>query len=443
MRFKRSSGITPSEKILADLCDTSFLTLWSYPNLFKKRGKELCDLLVIFGDDVIIFSDKSCAFPRTGNLTLDWVRWYRKSITDSVHQLSQAERWLRSYPDKVFLDAGCTAPLPIELPRAPSMQVHHVCIALGATERAEEETGKKALKIFTCKREERFAIGKIIEAKGWVHVFDENNFPVLLKELSTAADFLEYLKKKEGLFDSGNFIYAESELDLMAYFLWHGREFPIPAAIFKLDPDLWEKVEADPQFLAGRKENEISVFWDRLIEYLTHHYMQETLERGNELSVPDYERGVRVMASETRFHRRVLTKCILERADRAKGGYIGSILPSARLNTHYVLLIGPGDGGKDHAAYRKARNEQLYARCIASKAARPATNFIIGLGMDARGVKGTSEDFIFMDTSDWSEQRLAAAEKLRQELSLFVDGKTAETKLSESEYPTANGPRAE
>jgi hypothetical protein len=88
--------------------------------------------------------------------------------------------------------------------------------------------------------------------------------------------------------------------------------------------------------------------------------MQETLERGNELSVPDYERGVRVMASETRFHRRVLTKCILERADRAKGGYIGSILPSARLNTHYVLLIGPGDGGIQQPTVL-GRNSKIHA----------------------------------------------------------------------------------
>ena len=32
MRFKRSEGLTPSEKILADLCDNSFLKL-TYPDI--------------------------------------------------------------------------------------------------------------------------------------------------------------------------------------------------------------------------------------------------------------------------------------------------------------------------------------------------------------------------------------------------------------------------
>lgn len=60
--FEKARGLTASEKVLADLCGKSFLSLWSYPNLYRKSGKELTDLLVVFGDDVIPFADKSCAF---------------------------------------------------------------------------------------------------------------------------------------------------------------------------------------------------------------------------------------------------------------------------------------------------------------------------------------------------------------------------------------------
>ncbi len=62
----RVQGITHAECYLQRLCERSFLTLWSYPGVFRdqKTGgkgdrKELCDLLVVFGDDVLIFSDKS------------------------------------------------------------------------------------------------------------------------------------------------------------------------------------------------------------------------------------------------------------------------------------------------------------------------------------------------------------------------------------------------
>ena len=83
----KSAGITASEKYLAQLCEKSFLSLWSYPNLYtdegrkngKGSGKELCDLLVVFSEHVIIFSDKDIDFKNTGNLPIDWRRWAKKS----------------------------------------------------------------------------------------------------------------------------------------------------------------------------------------------------------------------------------------------------------------------------------------------------------------------------------------------------------------------------
>jgi hypothetical protein len=70
---ERGRGLTPSERYLKRLCEKTFLSLWSFPNLFKGPGDELCDMLVVYENDVIIFSDKSCAFPDTGSLELDWL----------------------------------------------------------------------------------------------------------------------------------------------------------------------------------------------------------------------------------------------------------------------------------------------------------------------------------------------------------------------------------
>jgi len=45
---KKNIGLTQAEKYLGKLCEKSFLSLWSYPGLFRKPGTELCDLLVVF-----------------------------------------------------------------------------------------------------------------------------------------------------------------------------------------------------------------------------------------------------------------------------------------------------------------------------------------------------------------------------------------------------------
>ena len=77
MAIEKSKGTTESERLLADLCEKTFLGFWSYPNLFRDQGggKEICDLVVIFGNHIILFSDKSCEYPDTGNTQHDWARW--------------------------------------------------------------------------------------------------------------------------------------------------------------------------------------------------------------------------------------------------------------------------------------------------------------------------------------------------------------------------------
>jgi hypothetical protein len=119
----RAQGVTHAERYLQRLCERSFLTLWSYPGVVRDQktgdkgdGKELCDLLVVFGDDVLIFSDKSCAYPATGNHQSDWSRWFRKAILKSAEQVWGAERWLRENPNRIFLDRACTRALPQQVP---------------------------------------------------------------------------------------------------------------------------------------------------------------------------------------------------------------------------------------------------------------------------------------------------------------------------------------
>lgn len=73
---------TPTEQVLTKLCNLTFLNLWSYPSIFRDQGdvaeggygKEICDLLIVFGNDVVIFSDKECEMPATGNLDRCWAR---------------------------------------------------------------------------------------------------------------------------------------------------------------------------------------------------------------------------------------------------------------------------------------------------------------------------------------------------------------------------------
>ncbi len=105
----KSSGFTNSEKYLAEICNYTFLSLWSYPNLFtdegrkygKGDGNELCDVLVVFRNHVFIFSDKDIQFKNTGNLEIDWGRWVKRAVLKSANQIYGAEKWIKEYPDRI------------------------------------------------------------------------------------------------------------------------------------------------------------------------------------------------------------------------------------------------------------------------------------------------------------------------------------------------------
>ena len=104
--IKRGVGFTSTEKNLAALADKIFLNLWAYPNLFGVGGKELCDLLVVCGDDVLIFSDKNINWSPGVDVKVAWPRWYKKAIGKSAAQINGAARYLRDRPDQLFSRRG-------------------------------------------------------------------------------------------------------------------------------------------------------------------------------------------------------------------------------------------------------------------------------------------------------------------------------------------------
>src|SRR5258706_3388359 len=219
----RGEGITSSERYLQELCERSFLSLWIYPDVYSAPGKQVCDLLVVFDNHVLIFSDKHYKFPNTGNLQLDWDRWFRGAIAESAKQIYGAERKLTTNPDKLFLDAGCKYPFPLRLPSRENVCIHRIVVAHGASERCKELFGGSgSLSLISASADEinvPFTIPQVNPQKGFTHVFDDITLDIVLRTLDTITDFLGYLSKKEEFFQSGTIISVAGEEDLLAHYL--------------------------------------------------------------------------------------------------------------------------------------------------------------------------------------------------------------------------------
>lgn len=115
IQINYGSGLTPTEELLKQLGERSFLRFWSHANPHISKGKELCDLLVVCGDFIIVFSDKNVVFNTGIPVGVAWPRWYKEAVGKSCNQLGGAMRHLIKLRSQIYKDKDCSVPLGLSI----------------------------------------------------------------------------------------------------------------------------------------------------------------------------------------------------------------------------------------------------------------------------------------------------------------------------------------
>lgn len=459
----RNEGITEAEQYLQRLCERSFLKLWSYPGVFRdqgigqrKEGKEVCDLLIVFGEDIVIFSDKQCAFPETGNLSQDWSRWFRKAVMKSAEQVWGAERWILDHPDRLYLDRACQIPFPLGVPPRERARLHRVVVAHAVSDRCRAfHGGSGTLMIMPHLTGDAhygypahpvipFAVGDLNPSKGFVHVLDDQSLDTVLGTLDTFPDFISYLVRKEQLIRSGVLGGAAGEDDLLAVYLTHtndqGHYFPVPAeatAVY-FDEGFWRDFEQSPQRAAQIEADRISYLWDGLIDEFGKHMLAGTSSFRSHEDVREVEPALRYMAGEPRVRRRMLADslvAVMQRVPsppmRHAARVAGSNDPS---DPWYVFLTLEPRPEENEAEYRLNRRELLSSYCLVARYLNPSVPAIVGIAVEPGfDRERRSEDVLAFDARDWSPEAEARAKYLHEEIGLLRERR--EFAYSVEEYP--------
>jgi hypothetical protein len=484
----RARGTTATEKLLADLGDLAFLDLWSYPNLFYEKkqggkgdGKELCDMLVVCGDDVIIFSDKNIKYQDDKAIEIAWPRFYRNAVEEAVKQINGANNWITRFPDKVFTDSGCTQKLPIEFPPLDKRRVHGVVVATGATTAVKTHhkddsgsfliiprfKGRMAVD-FAQPAFLPFAIGDANPDGLFIHVFDDLSIRRLLEHLDTISDFTAYLNARARYLRTDSLALAHGEEELLAMYLQTNmRNGGIPAFELPRPRKLKDHVRITAQgewraylmsdsYFGKKMADEGSYLWDHLIKLFTENILAGTSVRVLDTD-PDIalsERGVRFMALESRFFRRILSygvRGLLRSAEEAKQDrYARVMLPtegSATPRQAYVFMIlaYPEELEKDghltggYKQYRDARARMLEAYCFVLLSERRELDTAIGIALDARwterGSQGGSEDLVVIHIDDWTDDLIADAAKAKETYDILRSDRLMVSDFHTTNYP--------
>jgi hypothetical protein len=447
--FTKGAGITGSERYLNRLCERAFLSLWTYPAVFRDQGKktasgdgkEVCDLLVVFGRHILLFSDKDCAFPVSGDMRLDWSRWFRKAVMDSARQIWGAERWIRMYPERLFLDRACTLSFPIKLPDANTARFHRVVVTHGATERRRKEVGGNscftlAPKVVGAMHHDGsgnvadpFVVGQLDPARGYVHVVDDDTLELLLGSLDTAMDFIDYLEKKELLIETGKLGLALGEENLMANYLLNinaqgHRNFKLPANGDPLEvPEgVWVRLQSQPAWKIWLEALKVSYEWDRMIDRSARWIIAGVALRSDNMSAGDLEKRIRFMAAESRMARKQLAEAVMgllgSARPTASSLRVGAIVrPTLSANgTVYAFLFCERPPSLSAQEYRRGRLAILHQHAIAAKAIYPDALDIIRYTTEILPSPDRTEDAVYIDARKITKELCVAAAAACQEL---------------------------
>jgi hypothetical protein len=457
-----SEGLTAAERSVAQLCRCIFHDLWTYPNVFRaerQRGgnvisKEVCDLLVVFGDHVIVFSDKDCVFPTSNNPGLDWRRWYRRAVEKSAEQLFGAERVLRDSRETVFLDAHLKTPLPLTLPSANEMKLHRVLVAHGACQRCRQSLGGSGTLMIQpeiigdahmkppAEDGVPFAIGQVNPAKGYVHVLDDAALALLFRVLDTPSDLVRYFEKKERFITSGRLKYAAGEEALLGEYVGalnsaqeHDFVRGTETEPLMLDEGRWHRFAVSAEARSKLEADRPSYLWDETLASFVRNFRAGTSHHLGDLEVSSMETVLRFFLREDRLRRRLLSNTLRDMVATTKFDMrrLRVIPPMRSGDPYWVFLLLPFLPWMSYNNYRDVRLKFLEICCTVVRLENADAKDIVGFATETGRRHRGSEDAVYMDGRVWNDALAAQARKDQRKLSILTSGRLVH--VSDREYP--------
>ncbi len=382
-----------SEKIVNEICQNSFLSFWSFPNPIREDNKkELTDVLIVNNPYVIIISVKDIKIKRSGDIVIDKKRWYKRAIKKSYNQIYGTERIIKSKITGIYTSDKKHR---IHFPEIDKIKVIRIGISIG--------------------RKGDFALPFGHFETGFVHFFDQYSFPIILNELDTITDFVQYIELKEDYFDSGNNALFRSEEDLLAIHLHRGRKLSKNYDKILVEPFVWDKFVQKEEYKKRRQQERISYIWDKIIQEFFRDFSKEQLIFNNKYI--EIEQSLRAMSKETRFERMMLSDSFLHFI-----GYFNQPKACARISPSssgvtYVFLLD--DHREDD---RKQRIQELQLRCLAARNVIQSNKEVVGITTNPYiNGGGHSYDLCYLNISELSEDKRQEISRMQKELGYFVN----------------------
>ncbi|MCW2285185.1 uncharacterized protein YchJ [Rhodoblastus acidophilus] len=428
-KISKSVGVTSTEQYLSKLCDRTFLKLWSYPNPFRERGKELCDLIAVFENHVFLFFDREtkALMGEVDNFLLAWERWRKEAVTKQIRSAKKARNHILKNRNQIYLDASCTVPFPVKLPEG-DLEVHTIIVAHGASEAcknfSEDNVSGSLAIIYRDAKDESNNLPQIpfvieLDKSEPAHLLDSHTVDIILGELDTFYDFMSYIRAKEAAIERIESLSYVGEEDLLAHYYLNFDKKKKEHFIGTKDNSYnfvmigegeWNDFIASDAYKRKKEADKDSYLWDELLQRTAQNALDGTLL--GDAGVFESQSAIFEMAKEPRFMRRELAKAMRNAINNFPDSqeimtrHI-CVMPSFSRNTPYVFLQLRYIGDDDYESqYRPKRRAILEIACGVARNKFSHLSKVVGIAIDApKFAKFNSEDFILLNCADWSDEQ--------------------------------------
>ncbi|MCH7690257.1 MAG: hypothetical protein IIA17_04325, partial [candidate division Zixibacteria bacterium] len=217
---------------------------------------------------------------------------------------------------------------------------------------------------------DEFSFTQVIENNGkFVHIVDRS-IEVILNELDTISDFVQYYRAKERLYKSETeIIFEGGEENLLADYLYNNKSFEHLDKINTMlySDGLWDHIMTRPEFIAKKNEDSISYAWDKLIDYFH--------ERKDE----NYKFVTKELSRLNRLGRRIQSQSFLSAQMECGKSKRGLCRHSDYEGVTYVFLITSPEMNRDQ------KKKELACRCFAARKNFLNNQKVIGIAAEWQG----------------------------------------------------------
>ena len=281
--------------------------------------------------------------------------------------------------------------------------------------------------------EDMFLFG--INLENIIHLLDDYTFPIVMKELDTISDFINFFQKKEEFLKSQKFPVGILDLDLLPIYLLDIDPMTCCFSFKQLetmsnqyDTVLFgNTVDPYPDFCKEeyyknlKKDLKSSYLWDYLIDSCAQDALDDLLVEQQDIN--DTNKTLKIMAEEPRLSRKYISEAYLETIDtfNNNASHRGRAVQSPyNKEIMYVFLQVKRQDGEDYTDYRKRRRAFATVYCNVINANHPCIKYVVAIVSEP--VKYNlylSRDFILYPCEPLSDEEKKNILKIQKDLNVL------------------------